>query len=48
MLYKYLQKVMQPKESLGRFLCWILAMFVVIFAYTFLLVFGIKMLFPGA
>lgn len=47
-LYKYLQKTMRPRESMRRFHCWLLVNFMLIFAYTFLLVFVIKMLFPGA
>ncbi|MEK7225986.1 MAG: hypothetical protein AAB221_09915 [Bacteroidota bacterium] len=48
LLYKYLQKRIQPRESARRFLYWLLASFAMIFAYTFLLVFLIKMLFPEA
>jgi uncharacterized membrane protein len=48
LLYKYLQQRMKPKESLRRFLLWMLTMFILIFAYTFLLVFVIRLLFPGA
>jgi len=48
MLYKYLQKIMQPKESMRKFLLWLLVNFILIFGYTFLLVFAIKLLFPGA
>jgi len=48
MLYKYLQKIMQPKESMRKFLLWLLVNFILIFGYTFLLVFVIKLLFPGA
>ncbi|MEI2738748.1 MAG: hypothetical protein V9F01_08180 [Chitinophagaceae bacterium] len=48
MLYQYLQRIMLPRKSMRRFLLWMLAVFVLIFVYTFLLVFSIKMLFPGA
>jgi uncharacterized membrane-anchored protein len=48
MLYKYLQRVMKPRESMQRFLSWMLAVLALIFVYSFLLVFIIKMLFPGA
>lgn len=48
LLYKYLHRVMEPRESMRRFLFWMLAEFVLIFVYTFLLVFTIKLLFPGA
>jgi cytochrome c-type biogenesis protein CcmH/NrfF len=48
LLYKYLQKVMKPRESMQRFLLWMLTMLLVIFGYTFLLVLIIKLLFPGA
>jgi len=48
MLYKYLQKVMRPKRSPGLFLLWLVTNFIVIFGYTFLVVFIIRLLFPGA
>jgi hypothetical protein len=48
LLYKYLQQVIRPKESMRRFMQWMLIMFIIIFAYTFLLVFVIRLLFPGA
>jgi hypothetical protein len=47
-LYKYLQKVMRPSESMQKFLLWVLTMLFIIFGYTFLLVLIIKLLFPGA
>jgi len=47
-LYNYLQKKMKPRESAGGFLSWLLVNFILIFAYTFLLVFAIKWVFPGA
>lgn len=48
MLYKYLEKVVRPRESLQRFFSWLLAMMVAIFAYTFLVVLIIKLVFPRA
>ncbi|HUR67107.1 MAG TPA: hypothetical protein VMZ03_12225 [Chitinophagaceae bacterium] len=48
LLYKYLNKIMRPRESLLRFGSWLLTVLVLIFVYTFLLVFLIKLLFPGA
>ena len=48
LLYKYLQRVMRPKESMLRFLFWLITIFALIFTYTFLVVFIIKMLFPTA
>jgi hypothetical protein len=48
LLYKYLQKVMRPRESMQKFLLWMLVMFFIIFAYSFLVVLIIKLLFPGA
>lgn len=48
LLYKYLQRVMKPRESLQHFFFWMLAVLLLIFFYTFLLVLLIKLLFPGA
>lgn len=48
LLYNYLKKAMRPSVSAGRFLLWMLAVFVFIFCYTFLLVFMIRLVFPGA
>ena len=47
-LYKYLQVAMRPKDSIQRFFLWLLTNFILIFAYTFLIVFIIKWLFPAA
>ncbi len=47
-LYKKLQLVTRPKESMTRFLFWLVTVFALIFAYTFLVVFVIRMLFPTA
>lgn len=46
--YKFLQKKMNPRESGRRFLLYLFAIFTLIFAYTFGLVFIIKYLLPGA
>ena len=48
MLYKYLQRVMRPRESMSRFLLWLLTNFILIFLYTFSIVFAIRLLFPKA
>jgi|GEM_PF-1114325 len=48
MVCNYLQRVMKPRESGRKFLLWVLAVFSVIFVYTFLLVLVIRLLFPGA
>ena len=45
---KYLQKVIRPKESLGRLMGYLLTGLVTIFVYTFLVVFIIRKLFPTA
>lgn len=47
-LYQYLQRMMRPKESGSRFIGWLLLNFLLIFSYTFLVVFLIRLLFPGA
>jgi hypothetical protein len=47
-LYKYLEQAMKPRKSGGRFLLWLASVFVLIFAYTFLVVLLIRLLFPGA
>ncbi|MBI5373226.1 MAG: hypothetical protein HZA79_14480 [Sphingobacteriales bacterium] len=47
-VYKFLQTVLRPRASMRRFLFFLLVMFGFIFAYTFLLVLCIKMIFPGA
>jgi hypothetical protein len=47
-LYKNLQKMIRPRESGSRFLLYLLAVCILIFVYTFLLVFIIRLLFPGA
>jgi len=45
---KYLQKIIMPRESIARLFLYIIAGLVLIFIYSFLLVFIIKKLFPGA
>jgi len=45
---KYLQKKIRPKESFGRLFLYLLSGFLLVFAYTFLVVLLIKKLFPGA
>jgi hypothetical protein len=48
LLYKWLQVKMNPRQSLQHFFGFMAVMFVVVFVYTFLLVFSIRLLFPGA
>ncbi len=48
LLYKYLQKKTRPKESMSRLLLYLFAGFALVFIYTFLIVFIIKKIFPGA
>jgi len=48
LLNKYLQKIIMPRESMARLFSYIVAGFVLVFIYSFLLVFIIKKLFPGA
>ena len=48
LVYKYLQRLMRPKESLQRFFLYLLVVFMLVFGYTFLLVFVIRLLFPEA
>jgi hypothetical protein len=47
-LHKYVQQKLRPRESMKRLLGYMLLIFLLVFAYTFLLVFTIKQLFPGA
>jgi hypothetical protein len=46
MLYNYLQKVMRPRESMRQFLLWMLTVLLMVFIYTFLVVFVVRLLFP--
>jgi hypothetical protein len=48
LLYRYLQKIIRPQESMKRFILCLLAVFTLIFVYSFSLVFIIKIMFPGA
>ncbi|MGQ0738183.1 MAG: hypothetical protein ACT4OJ_03910 [Bacteroidota bacterium] len=48
LIYKHLQRVMQPRASGRKFLLWLLTVLSIIFVYTFLLVLTIRLLFPGA
>lgn len=45
---KYLQKILRPRESLGRLFSYLLSGMLLVFVYTLLLVFLIKWIFPGA
>jgi hypothetical protein len=48
LLYKWLEKRIRPRESPKAFLGWLVSVLVLIFAYTFLVVLVIRLLFPGA
>jgi len=48
LLYKYMQKIIRPRESMARLFLYISAGFVLVFVYTFLLVLVIKKVFPDA
>lgn len=47
-LFQYLQRVIRPRESGRRFFTWLLLVLLLVFVYTFLLVFLIQLLFPQA
>ena len=47
-LNKYLQKLIQPRQSMSRLGFYMLSALAIIFIYTFLLVLVIKKLFPEA
>ncbi len=47
-LYKYLQRTMRPRESGRRFFSWLLLTLLLVFAYSFLIVFLIRLLIPPA
>jgi len=47
LLNKYLQKIIRPRESLGRLFFYLLNGMLLVFVYTLLLVFVIKLLFPS-
>jgi hypothetical protein len=46
--YKYLEKKLRPRESGRRFIIWLLAELILVFTFTFLVVFVIKLIFPKA
>lgn len=48
LFYKWLQVKINPRQSLQRFFGFMAIMFLLVFIYTFLLVFGIRLIFPGA
>jgi hypothetical protein len=48
LLNRFMQKMIRPRASLGRLFLYLLSGFAMVFAYTFLIVFIIKKLFPGA
>lgn len=48
LLYQYLVKWIQPKQSLSRFIAWLILVLAMIFIYTFIVVFIIRRLFPSA
>jgi len=48
MFNKFMQKKIRPRESMSRLFLYLLSGFALVFIYTFLLVFVIKKLFPGA
>ena len=45
---KWLEKKIRPRESGTRFFGYLVLMFLLVFVFSFLLVFGIRLLFPGA
>lgn len=45
---KYLRRIAKPRQSLGRLFLYLLSGLVLVFIYTFLLVWVLRMLFPGA
>jgi hypothetical protein len=47
-LYKYLANKIEPRRSGKRFLLWMISVFVLIFLYTFLVVFLIRLIFYDA
>jgi len=48
LLNKYLQKILNPRKSLGRLIIYLLGGLLLVFVYTLLLVFLIKWIFPNA
>ncbi|HEX4375436.1 MAG TPA: hypothetical protein VHZ50_19175 [Puia sp.] len=43
---RFLQKIIQPRKSFGQFIIYLISAFVIVFAYTFLLVWVVVHLFP--
>ena len=48
LLNKYLQKILNPRKSLGRLIIYLLGGLLLVFVYTLLLVLLIKWIFPDA
>ncbi|HEX5651967.1 MAG TPA: hypothetical protein VFX58_02770 [Chitinophagaceae bacterium] len=48
MINRSLQQIIRPRDSLSRLFLYLFSGFALVFIYTFLLVFLIKKLFPGA
>jgi len=48
LLNKFLQKIIKPRQSLSRLLLYLLSGMLLVFFYTLLLVFIIKLIFPSA
>jgi hypothetical protein len=48
MINKSLQQIIRPRDSLSRLFLYLFSGLALVFIYTFLLVFLIKKLFPGA
>ncbi|MER3498912.1 MAG: hypothetical protein C4308_09915 [Chitinophagaceae bacterium] len=46
--HQFLQKVVKPRNSIGRLFLYMFLAFLFVFIYTFLLVLFIKWLFPSA
>lgn len=47
-LYRKLEQQLQPRQSLSRFFIFLLTVLAIVFIYTFLVVFGIRLIFPAA
>jgi uncharacterized membrane protein YidH (DUF202 family) len=45
---KYLQKIIRPRESVGRLVLYLFCGFALVFGYTFLIVLVVKLIFPRA
>jgi len=46
--YKYIQRIIRPKESMGRLFLYLMSGFALVFIYSFLIGLLVKMLFPTA